>query len=140
MSDEQKKSPQEVFNSALAGIMAEKRQVAEAEAQQRQDAMMKRYSNTIPKQSIQEAIQSAMLSEVAPPDESLQKWTEKKKVKSAFKKRYGEKWKAVMYGHAWNMHNKRKAANESTELSDEDILQMLPEEIVTMIGEETDDE
>ena len=41
------------------------------------------------------------IAEVAAP--GYEKWASDPKVKSAFKKRYGERWKGVMYGHSWNM-------------------------------------
>lgn len=52
------------------------------------------------------------LSEVAPPDAEIEKWAEEPKVKRAFRKKYGERWKQVMYGHAWNMFNKKSESEE----------------------------
>lgn len=49
----------------------------------------------------------SQLKEVAPPDADLEAWASSEDVKKAFKERYGDRWKEVMYGHAWNMYNKK---------------------------------
>ena len=43
-----------------------------------------------------------------------EKWASNKKVKAAFQKRYGDNWKAVLYGHSWNMAKAKKEKNKST--------------------------
>ena len=45
------------------------------------------------------------ISEVAPYDPEIRKWTEDPKVKSAFKKRYGDKWEKALYATAWKRYN-----------------------------------
>jgi hypothetical protein len=51
-----------------------------------------------------------LINEVAPPDE--EKFV--KDSKADFKKRYGKRWKRVLYATAWNKH--KKDANESLEV------------------------
>lgn len=52
------------------------------------------------------------LAEKAAP--GYEDWASDPKVKASFKKRYGNRWKQVMYGHSWNM----KKMNEETELAE----------------------
>ena len=46
------------------------------------------------------------LSEVSPPSGPARRFSKKPEVKAAFKKRYGDRWKEVMYATAWKMHNR----------------------------------
>lgn len=46
------------------------------------------------------------LDEKSPPSGPARKFSKDPEVKAAFKKKYGERWKEVMYATAWKMHNK----------------------------------
>jgi hypothetical protein len=46
------------------------------------------------------------INEVSPPSGPARRFTKKPEVKAAFKKRYGDRWKEVMYATGWKMHNK----------------------------------
>lgn len=46
------------------------------------------------------------LFEEAPPNKKIEKWI--LKMKPAFKKRYGERWKEVLYSLAWKKYNQEK--------------------------------
>ena len=58
------------------------------------------------------------ISEDAPPDPEIEKWLEKDKTKSEFKRRYGDDWEKVMYATAWKMHND-KNKNEDWNIDEE---------------------
>lgn len=45
------------------------------------------------------------INEVSPPSGPARRFSKKPEVKAAFKKRYGDRWKEVMYATAWKMHN-----------------------------------
>ena len=46
------------------------------------------------------------VNEVSPPSGPARRFSKKPEVKAAFKKRYGDRWKEVMYATAWKMHNR----------------------------------
>ena len=46
------------------------------------------------------------INEVSPPSGPARRFSKKPEVKAAFKKRYGDRWKEVMYATAWKMHNR----------------------------------
>jgi hypothetical protein len=46
------------------------------------------------------------VNEKSPPTGTARKFSKDPDVKAAFKKKYGERWKEVMYATAWKMHNK----------------------------------
>ena len=46
------------------------------------------------------------VNEKSPPTGPARKFSKDPDVKAAFKKKYGERWKEVMYATAWKMHNK----------------------------------
>lgn len=50
----------------------------------------------------------SFIIEKAPPSEKIKKWLEDPKVQASFKDQYGDKYKEVMFGRAWNMYNKSK--------------------------------
>ena len=51
-----------------------------------------------------EEVQS--VNEISPPSGPARRFSKKPEVKASFKKRYGDRWKEVMYATAWKMHNK----------------------------------
>lgn len=57
-----------------------------------------------------------VVTEKAPPDEKILKWTEDPKVKKSFKDQYGDKWAEVMYATAWKMYNDK---NEEWNIDEE---------------------
>jgi len=46
-----------------------------------------------------------LMTEVSPPSGPARRFSKKEKVKKEFQKRYGKRWKEVMYATAWKMHN-----------------------------------
>jgi len=51
-------------------------------------------------------VNKEMVNEVSPPSGPARRFSKKPEVKKAFKQRYGDRWKEVMYATAWKMHNK----------------------------------
>lgn len=56
---------------------------------------------------LQELYYQKTLSEIAPASKKIEKWI--LKMKPAFKKRYGNLWKKVLYASAWKRYNKKEA-------------------------------
>jgi hypothetical protein len=63
-----------------------------------------------------------ILDEVAPPSESIKKWTEEPNVKKSFKQQYGSDWENVLYGKAWKMYKKGKLKEALEEPSNGEII------------------
>ena len=53
-----------------------------------------------------EQVESKTVNEVSPPSGPARRFSKKPEVKAAFKKKYGDRWKEVMYATAWKMHKK----------------------------------
>lgn len=80
------------------------------------------------------------ISEKAPPDDKILKWTEDPKVKSSFKDKYGDKWAEVMYATAWKMYNsKMKEQNEAWNIDEELDEDWAPANINELFAEEFKD-
>lgn len=85
----------------------------------------------VEKEDVKESIKS--LTEVAPEDQE----DFVKDVKADFKKRYGKRWKQVLYATAWKRHN-----NEATESTPDEINHILKEyeKIAELAGVELTEE
>jgi len=80
------------------------------------------------------------ISEKAPPDDKILKWTEDPKVKASFKDKYGDKWAEVMYATAWKMYNsKTKEQNEAWNIDEELDEDWAPANINELFAEEFKD-